>query len=832
MLAPPLFSSGANTHWGCALNRRKQFCWLLVAVCAAGYTVLPMARAADSTSASDAGGLQEVTVTARRVEENIQDVPMSISVYSQADLANRNIVSLNDLSAYAPALSINNEFGSEGASLIIRGFSQDIGTSPTVGTYFGDVVAPRGGFGGSTVHAGEGAGPGSFFDLQNLQILKGPQGTLFGRNTTGGAILLVPQKPTGEFSGYVEGSAGDFNLERAQAVVNIPVNDRLRLRLGIDQQSQAGYVTNISDVGPRDLYNVHYISGRISAVFDVTKNIENYTIASFTRSDNNGVDSQLVGCNADDGLIGALACAQLASEGANRRPWTVDNSLANSESYTQQWQIINTTTWNATDHVSFKNIASYSQLRSVIDTGLFGTNFQIGGLPLQFSVEDTPPGTDLTSQQSITEEPRLYGTALNGRLTWQTGLYYEMSFPKGVSGSSSPNLLNCADFQQLQCFDVAAAAFGLPQGAIGNVVRRLGTITWRDYGVYAQDTYNFNEQFALTTGVRYSYDLTTDETNRYSYLFPAPNTPVQSCEAPFPVTPTCTVNDRQKSSAPTGLVNFQYRPFDDLLTYAQYSRGYRQGGLLVSGPYEHTRYEPEHLNAYELGVKSTLHGPVSGVINAAIFYNDFGNQQLLGTFASSVPGATPNAGILNVGKSRIAGLDLDSALELFRGLSINLGYTYLNTKLVKVDAEAVSGFYDVFGPNEPQGSQLALTPQNKLSVTPNYRLPLSDRIGKVSLGATWTYTSRQLAYGYGPFSHIPATNLLNLNAAWASVFGSPVDVSFFMTNVTNKLYPTNIDNFANPAGSGAAAYGLIAENFGPPRMYGFRVRYRFPPVGR
>ena len=789
--------------------------------------MLPVAHAADGTSVSDTQDLQEITVTARRVEENLQDVPMSISVYSQAELADRNILSINDLAVYAPALSVNNEFGSEGASLIIRGFSQDIGTSPTVGTYFGDVVQPRGGFGGSTVHAGEGAGPGSFFDLQDVQILKGPQGTLFGRNTTGGAVLLVPQKPTSEFGGYVEVSAGDYDLERTQAVVNLPINDRLRIRLGVDQESQAGYSTNISDIGPHDLNNVHYVAGRLSVVLDITNNIENYTIASITHSDNNGIDAQLVGCNASDGLLGILSCAQLASEGANRRPWTVDNSLFNSQSYVRQWQVINTTTWNAADHVSFKNILSYSQLHSAIDTALFGTNFQIGGLPLLFSAEDTPPGTDLTSQQSITEEPRLTGTAFNGRLTWQTGLYYEMSFPEGMSGSSAPNLINCANFQQFQCFDLAAAAFGLPAGTLGNVVRRLGTITWRDYGAYAQDTYNLNDSFALTTGIRYSYDLTTDETHRYAYFFPAPNTPVQACEAPFPYSTTCAVDDRQKSSAPTGLVNLQYKPFEDLLTYAQYSRGYRQGGLLVTGPYEHTSYEPEHLNAYELGVKSTLHGPVAGTINAAIFYNDFTDQQLLGTFESSVPGAAPNAGILNVGKSRIYGLDLDSGLKLFRDLSLNIGYTYLNSKLVKVNAEAVSGFYDVFGPNEPQGSQLALTPQNKLSVTPTYRLPSSDRIGKVSVGVTWTYTSRQLAYGYGPYSHIPATHLLNLNAGWDSVFGWPMDVKFFMTNVTNLLYPTNIDNFANPVGSGAAAYGLVAENFGPPRMYGFRLRHRF-----
>lgn len=108
----------------------------------------------------------------------------------QEQLSNRNVVNAADLDT--PSLSVNNNFGNENASFAIRGF-QDIGTQPSVGAYFADVVVPRGPTQGT--QAGDGPGPGSFFDLQNVQVLKGPQGTLFGRNTTGGAVLLVPQKP-------------------------------------------------------------------------------------------------------------------------------------------------------------------------------------------------------------------------------------------------------------------------------------------------------------------------------------------------------------------------------------------------------------------------------------------------------------------------------------------------------------------------------------------------------------------------------------------------------------------------------------------------------------
>src|SRR6266705_2016210 len=198
--------------------------------------------------------LSEIIVTARRMEERLQDVPISITVFNQQQLNSRNIINSQDLAAYTPSLSANNNFGSQNASFAIRGFVQDAGTPPSVAVYFADVVALRGPTQGT--QAGDGAGPGSFFDLQNVQVLKGPQGTLFGRNTTGGAVLLVPQKPTTEFGGYAEGSFGNFGMKRGQGVVNLPVNDNIRICLVVDHQSRDGFETNTSGVGRRDFGDV------------------------------------------------------------------------------------------------------------------------------------------------------------------------------------------------------------------------------------------------------------------------------------------------------------------------------------------------------------------------------------------------------------------------------------------------------------------------------------------------------------------------------------------------------------------------------------------------
>src|SRR5579864_5258352 len=188
--------------------------------------------------------LTEVIVTARRVEERLQDVPISITVFNQEQLTNRNVVNAADLAAYTPSLSANNNFGPENTSFAIRGFVQDAGTPPSVGVYFADVVALRGPTQGT--QAGDGAGPGNFFDLQNVQVLKGPQGTLFGLNTTGGAVLFVPQKPTSEFGAYAEVSYGNYDMNRVQAAFNAPLNDNVRFRIAVDHQERKGYLDNIS----------------------------------------------------------------------------------------------------------------------------------------------------------------------------------------------------------------------------------------------------------------------------------------------------------------------------------------------------------------------------------------------------------------------------------------------------------------------------------------------------------------------------------------------------------------------------------------------------------
>ena len=341
--------------------------------------------------AQDSGGETgaDIIVTARRSEEKLQDVPISITVLSQDALSKRNIVSTADLGTYVPSLAVNSQFGPEKSSFVIRGFTQEYHTAPTVGVYFADVIAPRA-LGPTT--SGNGAGVGSMFDLQNVQVLKGPQGTLFGRNTTGGAILLVPQKPKDKLEGYIEGSVGSYNMHRVEAVLNVPLSDSLRVRAGIDWNNRDGYMRNRSGIGPERYRDMNYVAARLSVVADLTPDLENYTIGSYSHSNTKGDVPRLAYCNRAganlfpsqvlqfnfSNFLPYLSCAQIDRQAARGDTlWDVESNNPNPRQEVEQWQVVNTTTWKASDNLTIKNIISYAEYREWANFDLWGANLTI-----------------------------------------------------------------------------------------------------------------------------------------------------------------------------------------------------------------------------------------------------------------------------------------------------------------------------------------------------------------------------------------------------------------------------------------------------------------------
>jgi iron complex outermembrane receptor protein len=821
--------------------------------------------AAPQASEAEASNPADIVVTARRTEERLQDVPISITVFNQQQLADRNITKAEDLAIYTPSLSQNNTLGSTQSSFAIRGFVQDIGTAPSVGVYFADVVAPLGASNNQPV--GNGAGPGAFFDLQNVQVLKGPQGTLFGRNTTGGAILLVPQKPTYNLEGYVEGSLGNYDMRRIQAVLNIPIVDTMRFRIGVDKQKRDGYLKNYSGIGPSAYDDQNYTAVRASLVGDLTPDLENYLIASYTQVDQVGDVQKLIDAQVPANPIAALQ-EPLAISGANQLArfaaagagfYSTEVNLPNSNVKQDTWQLINTTTWKASDKLTVKNIASYAELTLDTRSPIFGISGNAAelnpylrqlGLPFDFfasqqlgPVASLPaPGAKTAQQSTFTEELQFQGTGFDDRLTWQGGGFLSISDPLGLAGSYATIQLDCPN-EPTVC---ANPLLGL-QRFLGNTssvspaASRTVSKNWfRTEALYAQATYDLSDQFKLTGGFRYTWDSVRSDGQLQSFVYEpsripspppfafAPTAPVSMyCTDPsLSLADGCRLQVEQKSSAPTWLIDLDYKPIEDVLLYAKWARGYRAGGIAPQAPVQINTFDPEKVDAYEVGLKTSFRGAVHGTFNIAGFYNDFSNQQLLLSFtrAGNVAGTTS---IANAGTSRIAGIEVEGSISPFEGFNINGGYTYLDTEIKSFTPPPAIPNVTFSTPIVP-GDPLALSPKHKLSVTAAYTLPLDEKVGQITLAATYSYQSDMVS-GYNSRnaagdvifpSTVPARSLLDLNLNWKNVGNMPVDLAVFANNVTNEhYYNITLDNMASS--------GVVTGSVGLPRMYGVRLRVRY-----
>jgi iron complex outermembrane receptor protein len=854
--------------------------------------------AASAAAPSDDNRLPEIVVTARRVQEAAQDVPISMTVFNQQDLTNHVIVTSDDLVKYTPSLSSVNFLGPTSTTFSVRGFTQDIGTDPTVGVYFADVPALRAYSNEQT--PGNGAGPGAFFDLQNVQVLKGPQGTLFGRNTTGGAVLLVPQEPTSQFGGFVQGTLGNYNTKGIQGVLNMPVNDKIRLRFGVDHFDRDGYLKNNTGVGPSDLNDTHYTSVRAAASFDITPDLENNFTGTFSNVDQNGNVLKLVGANnlgislanilANPGamILGNLASGQIAAFqpayaacggrcGPNSVPesqyFSVQSNMANPRTKVTQWQIINTTTWHAPANTTVKNIFSYGQYTEDLASSVFGTYFDLsqlnapltplpvptisllGGITVPpktivalVNSNPNPPG-HTADQADLTEEFRLAGKAFHDALDWQTGVYAEFSDPRSLVGSSSPTSATCDGFN-------CAAPAGANFSGLGYTTSKT---TYRTFGIYGQGSYRITDQLTLTGGLRYTKDHQKVEGALISFKYP----PSLSLQTPKPVLaigaggsfctnvdaapPTCEQSISESSSAPTWLIDLEYKPIQDVMAYVKYSRGYRTGGITLQVPTLLQTFKPEKLDAYEVGAKTSWSGAIPGLFNVAAFYNDFSDQQ---TFINldPKPGFSPATAIANAGQSRIYGVEVEFAIQPFKDFTLSGGYTYLNSRINKINLPTLPANVPYTITGAPQvGDPLLFTPPNKFTLTGAYVLPLDPSVGKVTVSATYNYTDVQPANnatrdpvsGNGPCSGaLDATgnlinrgklcgmallgtrHLLDFNLNWDQVLQSPVSLSFFMTNVTNdRYYYINSSAFDTN--------GYVMAGIGAPRMFGVRLRYDF-----
>jgi iron complex outermembrane receptor protein len=296
--------------------------------------------------------------------------------------------------------------------------------------------------------------------------------------------------------------------------------------------------------------------------------------------------------------------------------------------------------------------------------------------------------------------------------------------------------------------------------------------------------------------------------------------------------PTCTESLEAKSKAPTWLLDLDYKPIDDILTYISYKRGYRAGGVFVNAPAAFNTFKPEHVDTYELGMKSSFHGPVKGTFDVDGFTNNFKDQQLqIGFNGTPGSGNSSTTAIANAGTSRIYGVEVGASLIPVKGLVFALDYTYLKTKITSITLPVPDPTQFTTTSSIEPGDPLVLSPTNKYALSAIYTLPLGSNIGKISGGPTFVHTNKQISnYDY---LHSPTTvanlggnwgllgdrNLLNVSLNWDGVMRSSFDLSFFATNVTHQKY------FSFDAGLDGA--GFESATLGEPFMFGGSVRYTF-----
>jgi iron complex outermembrane receptor protein len=826
------------------------------------FTTVAVASALTTTQAFAANDVEGVIVTARRIQERLQDVPLSVSVVSQEKLNRANITGADDLAKIVPGLNVESRYSSETNAFSIRGFNQALRTTSSVGTFFADVVAPRGGAG--AFPGGDGAGPGHLFDLQNVQVLKGPQGTLFGRNTTGGSVLLTPRKPTDSLEGYLEGSYGNYNMQRIQGVLNLPINSWARARFGFDRQTRDGYLNNISGIGPKEFATIDYYALRGSLVLDVTPNLENYTIVSYLNSDHIGTQPQLYRANPATtfGRAAGPQVARLNAPGAD--PYQVEQTLANPRSLTKQFQVINITTWAATDTLTVKNIMSYASFRQSLNQSVFGSNFpgsSIIPIPFAAGVDSrvstaqafNGEGAYGIDQRSFTEELQLQGQS--GRLQYQGGLYYEHSTPGDPTNNESISTGAVCLYTPY----TGLSSMRCLSGTGASVNQSIYAIEYINMAAYAQGTYAATDKLKLTAGVRMTYDRTRATSQSFLWTFTGPalgatiTIPLSQfvaptfagCQVPNRPYPNCKVGSdvlRTSSTKPTWTLNATYNPTPDVMFYGTYSRGYRQGSAAPAAIGAKTSFDPETVDNFEAGAKTSWHGDVPGHFNVAGFYSKLRGAQVLVGLNCTLP-VCPAGGsatsVFNAGKAHMYGFDFDGSLRPTDFFRVEFAGTYVKSRLDEINADItpyIANFNNRLNTGAV-GDPLPLTPKFAANLSGTVTLPVPENVGIVEASATYRYATKfsvaasdtnkalnaaRALQGLGPIpiDKASAVRQLDLNLDWRNIGGRPVDFSLFATNVTKQVTYTLLQPLFG-------SFGFDLRYLGQPRMYGARLRVRF-----
>jgi iron complex outermembrane receptor protein len=720
--------------------------------------------------------VEEIVVVAQHKEEKLQQVPIAITALAGDTLGNGSSADLRAVATMAPSLTISSyPNSSDTVSLYMRG--QGIADAGQI-TRDGGVGLYVDGFFISRPQA-------ALFDIgdpERVEILRGPQGTLYGRNTTGGAINIITRKPTGELGGQWSVSAGSRGLVRTVGVIDLPAFGNLALRGSIVYSNQAGWVKNIGEA--HDFHEMGNLAGRIAARWTPTSNLTvdyAWDHGRVSTTQPYYVNPDLVGIVP--GYTGSI----------HETPGPLD--LGESRSHFTDHQL--TIAWKASDRLTLRSLSSYRKSTSGQDVNYgYGQSYPIPGYTFTVAQQH-----HYRSEQ-YTQEIQALGS-IGEAIDFTGGLYYFKETATHDQG------------QQL----------GLPP-ILGGYTETTANIWARSISkaAYLQVTVIppiFDNRIKLTVGGRYTDDQRTATRSSYYFNYQLEN----------------GARNQQSFDNFSPMANLAVQWTPDIMTYVKYSRSYKSGGSGESAPnFVLGTFRPEKVEAWEVGLKSQfLDRAVT--FNAALFSNKFKDIQL--DFAAD-PIDLSKVSTINAGRASIKGAEFEVVLRPVRGLTINASYSLLDPSVDYVGAPAGTLFDPAInedstftvGQDVTGYFTIPFAPKHAYTIGANWTV-LDD--GQHTLTASANYTHQDGVYtsavagpqvpGYRLWKS-DATKLLNGRLQWTQPL-SGVDVTLAL--FANNLLDRRAKGFVIGIGSQLGAGGFFSQTapYSEPRVIGGELKLKF-----
>jgi iron complex outermembrane receptor protein len=604
--------------------------------------------------------VSELIVTAQRVEENIQQVPIAVTAFSAAALERSPIESIQDIALRTPGFSAGAVDPIQ-SNFAIRGIGSAFGISQNAGGDASVVVFVDG------VYAGRGGTPDiDALDLERIEVLRGPQGTLFGKNTVGGLIQYVTRKPSADTSLRVEGSLGNYERRTLNVRGNMAVTDNVFVSAGASIKMRDGFEYNETTgnrVNDQDLRTAALAVRFLPAeALDVT------LAADFTDQDQKG--------NPRHNICDATFQAGIHCVGINPDPRVVN---AYTDGYLRRW--LQTYRGEVNYDLGFGTLTSITGYRLV--TLNFRTPFFSNPVNPPAQIESTE--TDHEKNKQFSQEVRLAFGGFDERLKAQVGVYYLHEDNTRIE-----------DLQQ-----------DFPAPAITGVATYPQMVKGKSWAVFGQASFAVTDQLTITAGLRQTWE------KKEGHFI---GRKVSGPGLPPPLAADYDVRGSKKWDAltPRFAVDFQATP--DVLLYASATRGFKSGGfqgIAGSGPSQATPYDPEYAWSYEGGAKTQwLENRLR--LNLSVFKTDYKDLQV----SQLVPLCCVVVG--NAATAEIKGYELEFVARPLEGLQIDGSYSRLNAEFESFATGATGNF---------TGNDLPRSPRDKFNLGAQYSVPIAGWTG-------------------------------------------------------------------------------------------------------